>query len=297
MLTIAPLANEALRLVRAMLPATIEIQQEIRSDGAIFADPTHIHQILLNLSTNAFHAMKDRGGVLAFSLDDVVLEEPLHLDGQIMRAGPCVKLTVSDTGNGIPEELRHRIFEPYFTTKTSGEGTGLGLATVRGIVQDHGGLVTYTSTLGEGTRFELYFPRIEGSIPESLIEASDVLAHGQGHVLLVDDELDLTELVGEMLEGLGYQVTRTNNPLEALELFRAGPESFNIVITDMSMPKMTGELLSQELIGLRPDTPIILCTGYGEALVREQAFASGVRKILTKPFKLKELAKALHDLA
>lgn len=292
----APLVNEALKLVRVMLPASIEIRQSINAVGSIMGDPTHVHQILLNLATNAFHAMRDTGGILQIDVEDVLLEEPLHLDGQMMRAGRCVKLSVSDTGHGIPEKVRARIFEPYFTTKTQGEGTGLGLATVRGIVENFGGLITVESREGKGTRFSIYFPRLVDACTRAAVEPSDSRLSGHGHVLLVDDEPDLTDLVGDMLETLGYQVTSANTPAAAIELFRAGPERFNVVITDMSMPGMSGEELTEALMKIRPDTPVILCTGYGDATIRARASAAGTRMLITKPFKLKELARALAGL-
>ncbi|MHC1742582.1 MAG: CHASE2 domain-containing protein [Syntrophobacteraceae bacterium] len=290
-LEMAPLVTEAIKLVRVMLPATIEIQQNVHSGGSIQGDPSQVHQILLNLATNALHAMRDKGGILEVDLEDVVLEEPMQMDGQMLRAGPYVKLSVRDTGHGIPDKVRARIFEPYFTTKTQGEGTGLGLATVRGIVQNYSGLITVESWPGKGTRFSIYFPRLEGPGGEAAPECPDSGITGQGHVLFVDDDPDLTDLVSDMLETLGYRVTSANTPLEAIEIFRAGPDRFKVVITDMSMPGMTGEELAEELLRIRSDIPVILCTGYGDA-----TFRSGARTLLTKPFKLKDLAKALADL-
>ncbi len=288
----APLVREAIKLVRVMLPATIDIRQNVCSIGSIMGDPTQVHQILLNLATNALHAMRDKGGTLEVDLEDVALEEPLQVDGQMLRAGPYVKLSVRDTGHGIPDKVRARVFEPYFTTKTQGEGTGLGLATVRGIVQDYGGLITLESWPDEGTRFTIYLPRLEQSGGDSALETPDCQIKGQGHVLFVDDEPELADLVGDMLEILGYQVTSANTPTEALEIFRAGPDKFEVVITDMSMPGMTGEALAEKLLRIRPDVPVILCTGYGDAAIQ-----AGDRRLLTKPFKLNDLARALAKLS
>ncbi len=290
------LLTEATKLVRVMLPASIEIRQEIHSNGVIHADPTHVHQILLNLATNAFHAMRDTGGVLTLALEDVTLKEPLHLDGQMVRAGPYVKLTVADTGHGIPADVREHIFEPYFTTKKHGEGTGLGLATVRGIVCDYGGLITVDSQPGRGTCFSIFLPRLELPGPREEPAPPDSRMAGHGHVLVVDDELDLTDLMHDMLELLGFTATCCNSPIKALELFQADPQQFSLVITDMSMPGMSGEELARNLTRTRPDIPIILCTGYGDAVVRERGSASGIRKLLTKPFKLQELSKTLDEI-
>ncbi|HWU40262.1 MAG TPA: ATP-binding protein, partial [Candidatus Acidoferrum sp.] len=283
------IVGEAMRLLRASLPTTIEFRQQIEPGRAlVFADTTQIHQILLNLCTNAEHAMRERGGLLDIQLKSVEVDEEFAADHPFLRPGSYVKLMVRDTGHGMTAQVRERIFDPFFTTKQPGEGTGMGLAVVHGIVVGHGGAITVESAPGRGTRFDVYLPRCDAA--ESLEIPLERPLRGQNeHILLVDDESSLVRLWTTMLEHLGYQVTPYSNSLQALESFRAAPQSFDLVISDQTMPQLTGEGLAREILRLRPNLPIILCTGFSHTLTEENAKTLGIRAILQKPLGRQEL--------
>ncbi|MBU4427119.1 MAG: PAS domain S-box protein [Desulfobacterales bacterium] len=290
-----PIVKEALKMLRGSLPTTIEISQHIdNGKGIVEADVTQIHQVLMNLSTNAAHTMREKGGILDISLTDVdvtVGEAARHAD---LRQGPYVRLTVSDTGEGIAKEVMERIFEPYFTTKEKGVGTGMGLAVVHGIVKDHRGAITLESKPGKGSTFNVYIPRIEkGVTPEH--EATEIFPTGRERILFVDDEQVLVEIGKQMLERLGYEVTTRTSSIEALELFRVKPYQFDLVITDMTMPNMTGDKLAKEIMGIRADIPIVLCTGYSERIGRESAEKMGIRGFVMKPLSMNGLANAIRN--
>jgi PAS domain S-box-containing protein len=295
-LSIDPIAKEALKLLRSSLPKTIEIRQIIKSNlGVIEGDPTQIHQVLMNLCTNADHAMRETGGILEVTLDRVEIDEEKASAHQDLQPGPYVMLQVKDTGKGMDPETMGRVFDPYFTTKGLGEGTGLGLAVVQGIVKDHQGIITVESEKGEGTVFRVYFPLSEREQDDLQgKESQKPLPTGNERILFVDDEKVLSELGAEVLEGLGYEVTSTNYPVEALKLFEARPNDFDLVITDMSMPNMTGEQLSRELMRIRPDIPIILCTGFSHIISEEKARKIGIRAFAMKPLIRKELAETVR---
>jgi PAS domain S-box-containing protein len=288
--------KEALRLLRATLPSTIEIRQNIRAGcGPVEADPTQIHQVLMNLCTNSAHAMREQGGVLEIELQPVQLGRPeiRRLPG--LRTGSYLKLTVRDTGHGIAPENIERIFDPYFTTKDKGEGTGLGLAVVQGIVQTHNGAITAESRPGEGTTFHVLLPVIEVE-PEAEREPAAGLSTGRERVLLVDEENDLVEIGRLMLERLGYSVATRTSSIEALELFKSDPNKFQLVITDMTMPNMTGDLLAQKLLELRPDLPVILCTGYSERMTEVRARDMGIKAFLMKPIIIQDLSTTIRKV-
>ena len=288
--------KEALRLLRATLPSTIEIRQNIRAGcGPVEADPTQIHQVLMNLCTNSAHAMREQGGVLEIELQPVQLGRPeiRRLPG--LRPGSYLKLTVRDTGHGIASENIERIFDPYFTTKDKGEGTGLGLAVVQGIVKTHNGGITAESRPGEGTTFHVLLPVIEVE-PEAEREPAAGLSTGRERVLLVDDENDLVEIGRLMLERLGYSVATRTSSIEALELFKSDPNKFQLVITDMTMPNMTGDLLAQRLLELRPDLPVILCTGYSERMTEARARDMGIKAFLMKPIIIQDLSTTIRKV-
>ena len=281
---IGPTVKEALKLLRASLPATIEIHQHIeRSPGLVKSDPTQIYQVLMNLCSNAAHAMHDKGGVLKVSLTR-------------MNPYPYLSLTVSDTGHGIAPEILERIFEPYFTTKEKGEGTGLGLAVVHGIVKSHGGTITVESEVGEGATFNVFLPRIEDAEDAEETAAFEPLPTGHERILLIDDERALVDIGKKTLECLGYIVSTETNGIEALELFREHPDNFDIVISDMTMPNMTGEKLAKEILKICPDIPIILCTGFSKEMTTEKAMAMGIREFIIKPFSIQELAKTIRKV-
>jgi len=288
---VSVIVKEALQLLRATLPSTIEIRQSLSSlsESRILADPTQIHQVLMNLGTNAAHAMREKGGILEVCLSDV-LPESDALSYPELKSGPYILLTVSDTGHGMDRSVMDRIFDPFFTTKKSGEGTGMGLSVVHGIVKRHNGILSVSSDVDKGTVFHLYFPKIEDmkkDAPESL----SVVSKGRGRVLFVDDEQTLVELVQQILEYLGYEVIARTSAMEALELYRSQPDRFDLVITDYTMPQMTGIALAREILNIRPDAPIILCTGFNEMITEENARSMGIREFIMKPVTINELSK------
>ncbi len=279
--------KEALKLLRASLPATIEIQPHMaveEGEDIIKADPTQIHQVLMNLCTNASHAMRDKGGELIVRLTKAHKEE-VRADLQNDRSSNSyLKLTISDTGTGMAPEVLERIFDPYFTTKEKGEGTGLGLAVVHGIVKSHQGSIRVESKPDQGTHFHVYLPTVGAKETEASKAAVENVPTGHERILFVDDEQILVDLCRQMLAELGYQVVATTSSIEALEHFRAAPDSFDLVITDQTMPQMTGTSLAVELMRIRPDIPMILCTGYSEFITAEKAKALGFKAFVKKPF-------------
>jgi PAS domain S-box-containing protein len=289
------IVKEALKMLRASLPATIKIQQKIeKNTGVIEADPAQFHQVLMNLCTNAAHAMHEKDGVLEISLSNIDWDQNAAARPPELEPGPYLKLSVSDTGDGIHPETRDQIFEPYFTTKEKGEGTGLGLAVVQGIIKSHNGAVTVESAVGQGSTFHLYLPIIQGNVKTDEA-ASAPLPMGQERVLLVDDEQPLVEIGKQMLERLGYTVTARTSSVEALALFKAQPDRFDLVITDIVMPNMAGERLAEKLMDIRADIPVILCTGYSEKFTRKHASAMGVRSFLMKPLLMQDLANTVKQ--
>jgi nitrogen-specific signal transduction histidine kinase len=288
------IAKESLKLLRPSFPTTIEIRQNITSTGTVMADPTQIHQVIMNLCTNAYHAMSDKGGILEVSLTDVELDSDYtakHLD---THPGPYLKLTVSDTGHGMKKKVLNRIFDPYYTTKEKTGGTGMGLAVVHGIVKSHGGVITVYSEPGKGSTFNVFLPRTESA--EGVVEPEEIipLPIGKERILFVDDEPFIVDIGKGMLEHLGYTVVTRTSPIEALEAFKAMPDKFDLVITDMTMPKMTGDELAKELMKIRSDIPIILCTGFSELINEEKAKAMGIRAFVMKPVVQRELANAVR---
>jgi CheY-like chemotaxis protein/anti-sigma regulatory factor (Ser/Thr protein kinase) len=295
-LRISLIVKEALKLLRASLPKTIEIRQKIKSDsGTILADPSQIHQILMNLCTNAAHAMREKGGVLEISLMDEYLDSEAATLIHDLRPGPYLRLTVSDTGHGMDKVVVERIFEPYFSTKGKDEGTGLGLSMVHGIVTSYGGTVTVDSEPGKGSSFELYFPRIESGVL-SEIQPAGPLPGGTERILFIDDEKVVVDTAQQMLAQLGYKVVTKTNGIEALEIFREDPDRFDMIITDMTMPKMTGDELGRELLLIRPDVPIILCTGFSEKIDEERAKEIGIREFVLKPIVMSEIAQIIRKV-
>ncbi|MCP4687214.1 MAG: response regulator, partial [Desulfobacterales bacterium] len=281
---IEPIIKETLKLLRATLPSTIEIRQNIAPNaGIIMGDPGQLHQVLMNLCTNAKHAMREEEGVLEVRLEGIPVdsEKSRRLSG--LPAGEYIKLTVRDTGRGIENDLMDKIFEPYFTTKKKGEGTGLGLTMVQGIVTSLGGAVTVESEPGVGTAFHVYFPLFKGELWKAKNNKTG-LAGGAERILFVDDEKPTVDSIGEFLTYLGYEIIGKTSSLEALETFRADPDGFDLVITDQTMPKMTGGELARKILKIRPDTAIILCTGYSDVMDEHGARILGVRKFIMKPF-------------
>ena len=291
-----PIVKEALKLIRSTIPTSISIDQNIQSDcGAVKADPTQIHQITMNLATNAFHAMEETGGELKVSLKEIKLGEADVINSD-MRPGSYACLTFADTGMGIKKEVLHRIFEPFFTTKKKGKGTGMGLSVVHGIVQRMKGAIQVHSEPGKGTQFHVYLPIVEIVPGNQSPLMNESITGGCESILLVDDEEAVITMEKLVLERLGYQVTSRTGSFEALETFKAGPEKFDLVITDMSMPKMPGDKLAAQLINIRPDIPILLCTGFSENMTAEKIQSLGIKGLLMKPMVIKDLAKQLREV-
>ena len=291
-----PVVKEALKLIRSTIPTTIEIIQDINPDcGVIKADPTQIHQIVMNLTTNAYHAMEETGGGLKVSLKAVELGE-YDIITPDMAPGVYACLTVADTGVGMDKNLTDKIFDPFFTTKAIGKGTGMGLSVVHGIVTAMGGAIHVYSEPGKGTQFHVYLP-VEKSLSEEQVTNSKApILGGTEQILLVDDEEAILAMEKRMLERLGYQVTSRTSSLEALEAFRADPDKFDLIITDMAMPNMPGDKLSVELIKIRYDIPILLCTGFSETISEEKAVYLGIKGFLFKPIVIKDLAQKIREV-
>ncbi|MCK5322649.1 MAG: CHASE2 domain-containing protein [Desulfobulbaceae bacterium] len=287
--------KEALKLLRASLPTTIEIRQNIASEtGKIFADPTQIHQVLLNLCTNASHAMAAQGGILEVTLNEVDLDSDELAELPSLNPGPHVKLRISDTGRGMEPYVLQRIFEPFFTTKEQGQGTGMGLALVHGIVMNHGGAITVRSEPDKGSTFELFFPKIASGPATREEEIVISPPGGEERILFIDDEEALVHMGKRILNYLGYDVTATTNCHEALELFRQQPHAFDLVITDQTMPHMTGIKLAEELLRLRPDIPVILCTGFSQTVSTEKIKKAGIRELALKPLTINDIAQTIR---
>jgi PAS domain S-box-containing protein len=290
-----PITKEVLKLLRASLPTTIEIKQNIEPNlDPIFADPTQIHQVIMNLCTNSAHAMEDTGGILQVSLSNFELTARRASQYPELNPGPYVKLSISDTGHGMDAATLNRIFDPYFTTKEQDKGTGMGLAVVHGIVKGHGGGIRVESSPGKGTCFDILFP-IMGKQIISETEELKTLPTGNERILFIDDEDFLIDLGKNMLKKLGYRVEARSQPVKALEVFRAAPLKFDLVISDMTMPAMTGDTLATELMKIRPDIPVIICTGYSERIDDQRAQELGIKGLMMKPFTIRSLAKTVRN--
>ena len=285
LLRVQPLVKESLKMLRASLPSTITIKENIFPQcGAILADPTQVHQIVMNLCTNAFHAMEHSGGTLSVGLKPRVFDQQLVFAGQQLTAGEYVELTVSDTGCGIEPEIMAKIFDPYFTTKEVGKGTGMGLSISQGIIRSYGGIITLESTLGQGTTFRVLFPVIHEEI--KAVAEEEAPARGSEHILLVDDEEAVCAMGKAVLGRLGYIVTTHSRSNEALAAFAENPARFDLVISDQTMPGLTGIELARQLLAIRPELPIILCTGFSNQIDEASAKVIGIRELAVKPINL-----------
>jgi PAS domain S-box-containing protein len=293
---IASVVVESLKLSRASIPTSIEIRQNIANDvDDILGDPTQMHQIMINLCTNAAHAMENDGGILDVTLENTEIDEDTASEYPELNPGPHVHLGVSDTGDGINAEVIDRVFDPYFTTKEVGKGTGMGLAVVHGIVKSHHGSISVESELGKGTTFKILFPAVKEKVGDEPKDAQE-LPTGKERILFVDDEESMVNLNQQRLERLGYKVTPQTDSSEALKLFLYDPNQFDLVITDMTMPRMTGDKLTQEILKIRADMPIILCTGYSERMSSERAQELGIRKYIEKPIEMETLARSVREV-
>ncbi len=292
---INPVVTGVLKLLRSSIPSSIEIRSNIPNKSqTILADPTQINQVMINLCTNAAHAMEKDGGILEISLESVTLDDSMDQFNDLS-SGRYVKLTVSDTGHGIDPEIKNRIFDPYFTTREVGKGSGMGLAVVQGIVMNHNGAITVDSEVGKGSTFKVFLPIVRKEpVPEITIDED--FPTGKERILFVDDEESIVRMGTQRLERLGYQVESTTSPLEALNLFRSKPDQFDLVITDLTMPKMTGDKLVKEILNIRPGMPIIICTGFSERMDGEKAMAIGAAGYLAKPHEKRELAMTVKKV-
>ncbi len=295
-LSVASVTKEALKLIRASFPSTIEIEQKIESESLIIGNSTQIHQIIMNLCTNAAHAMEEKGGLLEVSLSDTDLSSQSKNKTFNLNPGNYIKLVVSDNGVGIPNDVIKSIFEPYFTTKKLGKGTGLGLAIAHGIVEAHGGEITVDTAIGGGTKFTVYLPICQKINRDLSNNNKDELVTGNEHILFIDDETTIIEINKKFLEKMGYSVSTGINGIEALDLFQDESNKFDLVITDMTMPKMTGDVLATKLRAIKPDIPIIICTGYSKKMSNELATEIGINAICYKPLSLKDLAKTIRKV-
>jgi len=292
---VEPIINECLNLMRASLPTSIGIHTHLEGNpGLIMADPTQIHQIMMNLITNAGHAMRLKGGTLDVFLESVGLDTAAVSGAPDLPSGRYLKLTVKDSGHGMDAKTMERIFDPFFTTKGHAEGTGLGLSVVHGIVRNHGGAITVSSKPGAGATFEVFLPRVERIWKDPGTKAEGSSPRGSESILFVDDEEGVVFAGKKMLERLGYRVITCRDGLDALDIFRADPEGFDLVITDQTMPRMTGTELARALMQIRSDIPVILCTGIGpnaeKALQRESEEIAGIREVALKPLDREDLA-------
>jgi PAS domain S-box-containing protein len=289
-----PVIKEALKFLRASIPTNIEIRSSIEVDPAVvLADPTQIHQVLMNLCSNAAFAMRDRGGILQATLARVEVSPESAGHPADLKPGPYLRLTVSDTGHGMDPEVKDRAFDPFFTTKKPGEGTGMGLAVVHGIVKSHEGTLTLESDLGKGTTVHVFLPRVQALEPREPI-LSGPIPTGKERILFVDDEEMQVQTLQHMLERLGYQVIAKTRAPEALDTFKTQPEAFDLVITDQTMPGMTGADLAREVLQIRPDMPVILYTGYSETFDEEQARSIGIREFALKPLTVRDMAERIR---
>ncbi|MBI5577952.1 MAG: response regulator [Deltaproteobacteria bacterium] len=286
--------KEAVKFLRATIPATIEIKTCIdEKSGAVLANSIELHQIIMNLCTNAQHAIGGRAGLLEVEVHNTEIDLAQKNDLIDLEIGSYVRISVKDTGYGMAPDVIKRIFDPYFTTKEKGVGTGLGLAVVHGIVKKYGGAIKVESELGKGTAFQIYLPKADIMAPIKAEHPKSILG-GSERILFVDDEKMLVAVGQQALQHLGYDVVSRTSPIEALELFKAKPDHFDLVITDQTMPGMTGEALARKLLRIRPTLPVIICTGYSQAIDQERAVKIGIKALVMKPILINEMAGAVR---
>ncbi len=289
--------KEALKLLRSSIPATIDIKQDIDLDcPPILADPSQIHQLVMNLCTNAYHAMRNSGGVLGVTARAVTIDQAEAAGKGNIEPGPYMQLEIRDTGSGISKDILGKIFDPYYTTKQKGEGTGLGLAVVHGIVSRLHGHIDVASEPGKGTTFTVHVPTIAAPRETARQEVATPLPQGHERILLVDDDSSIATLSQKILTSLGYKVTALTNSKETLQMFAGDPEAFDLVITDMTMPDMTGEELARQILRIRPGMPIIMCSGYSEIFDEEKAMSMGICSYVMKPIIIKDLAGVVRKV-
>jgi PAS domain S-box-containing protein len=291
---IVPILKEATKFLRSSIPKNIQIRERFdATHGTVLADPTQIYQVLMNLCSNAAFAMREKGGILDISLVSVEVDYGMTLRYRDLAPGPYLRLTVTDTGKGMGKEVMENIFDPFYTTKRPGEGSGMGLAVVHGIVKNHNGAVTVYSEVGKGSSFNVFLPLLEAE-PKTESPSSSPVLMGKERILLIDDEEIQIRSLQPVLERLGYQVTAMSDAVDSLEIFKRRPDAFDLVITDQTMPHMTGQELAQELLRIRPDLPIILCTGFSEVIHEAEARGLGIREFMMKPFSIKQMTESIR---
>jgi PAS domain S-box-containing protein len=295
-ISIFHIVKESLKLLRSIIPVTIQIKENISSRATVMADPSKIHQVIMNLCINAYHAMPETGGILSIGLKEITFSQEDCIPGGVTDPGRFLRLEVSDTGHGIEAPLLQKIFEPYFTTKEPEKGTGLGLAVVLGIVQEYKGHIHVYSEPNQGTTFHVYLPIIDKTADPSVQAKTEQPMVGSESILLIDDETDLLGAVKELLEDLGYTVTAFENSVNALEAYDGSPNDFDIVVTDMTMPEMTGLELANRVLQIRPDQPIVLCTGHSELINKEKALTMGISAYYEKPVIIRDLVKVIRSV-
>ena len=290
---VTPLLKETLQLLRASLPTTIVIELDIHeTEGWILGDPVQIQQVIMNLCTNAYHAMSEKGGTLKIGLRKLLVAECLQLPGNGKKS--CLELRISDTGHGIDQSILDRIFDPFFTTKEPGVGTGMGLSVVHGIIKDLEGIITVDSD-HHGTCFTILLPKAERPEIDEYTEEKDIPT-GRESILVVDDEKDIRNTCQMMLKQLGYQVTTSAYPVEALTLIEEDGNKYDLLITDHTMPGLTGMELLEKVRQIRPDLPVILCTGFSEQINEELVLKKGARKLLLKPVNFRQIAESVREV-
>jgi len=290
--------KETLKMLRAAIPSTVEVSRNISQENmTVMASPTQIHQIIMNLCTNAYQSLAEDGGEIKVLLSPATIgpNDKIGHD-ELLHPGEYVLLEVSDTGVGISEENIRRIFEPYFTTKSKEEGTGLGLSVVHGIVKTLHGEIAVHSVLGEGTTFQIYLPVHHVQLGLRFDQDTKIISGGNERILLVDDEGSLLKMIHMMLEDHGYRVKSFSSGIDAMYEFKREPEAFDLVVTDLTMPGLAGDRFSQEVLKLRPDIPIILCTGFSNRITEENALKIGVRKFFLKPLHTGQLTETIRKL-
>ncbi len=295
-LQIGPVIKEALILLRASLPQSIEMRTNLAcADAQVLANATQLHQIIMNLGTNAHHAMRETGGILTVEVEQVEIEEfDKKSKGLLLAAGRYLLLKVCDNGCGMEQSMLDKIFDPYFTTKPLGQGTGMGLAVVHGIVKSHEGLIRVYSEPGKGTSFLIYLPQLLAKPDDPVLQCNEEIPMGTEKILLVDDEALVAEMQAKLLESLGYTVTYKTDPQQMLQLFTADPSAYDLILTDMTMPKMNGAILTEKILAIRPDMPIILCTGFSELINERKARSLGVKAFAMKPLVRKSIAELVR---
>ena len=290
-----PILDEGLKLIRSTFPSSIEIRQHIETDAMVKADPTMIHQIYMNLCTNSYHAMDETGGILEVGLKKIEFRYNSPDIPKGIEPGDYIRMTVSDNGTGIVPEYINNIFDPYFTTKKVGKGTGMGLSVVYGILKSYGGAITVHSKLGKGSTFNVYIPISQQMTKKKAVENPPMIG-GNEKILFVDDDPAIARLNEKILGKLGYKIKSMTDPIQAIELFKSMPDDFDLVITDMTMPGMNGDMLTCELLKIRSNIPVILCTGYNRSFSEERASEIGFRAFAYKPVLCSELAKIIRHV-